>query len=68
MLGTNRQANKLFLRPNLPSLWTEYEAQMKFHDAVYTIKVKWESENTLSVNGKKYAEVHTGIKLKNGKT
>ncbi|MBB6158614.1 hypothetical protein [Bartonella doshiae] len=41
---------------------------MKFHDAVYTIKVKWESENTLSVNGKKYAEVHTGIKLKNGKT
>ncbi|EJF76141.1 hypothetical protein ME7_01130 [Bartonella birtlesii LL-WM9] len=64
ILGINRQANQLFLRPNLPSLWPEYEAKMKFHDAVYTIKVKWGSENTLSINGKKYAKVHTGIKLK----
>ncbi|WP_375609873.1 glycosyl hydrolase family 65 protein, partial [Bartonella sp. AC53GZZY] len=63
-LGINRQANQLFLRPNLPPLWPEYEAKMKFHDAVYTIQVKWGSENTLSVNGKKYAKIHAGIKLK----
>ncbi|WP_208435571.1 GH36-type glycosyl hydrolase domain-containing protein [Bartonella phoceensis] len=68
ILGINRQADRLFLHPHLPSSWPEYEAKMKFHDALYTIKVKWGSENTLSIDGKKYAKVHAGIQLqKTGK-
>lgn len=68
ILGINRQGNLLFLKPNLPSFWPEYEVKMTFHDAVYNIKVKWGSENKLSVNGKKYTKVHAGIQLqKTGK-
>ncbi|EJF83499.1 hypothetical protein MCU_01184 [Bartonella elizabethae Re6043vi] len=68
ILGIQRQGDLLFLKPHLPSTWPEYEIKMKFYEAVYTIKVKWGSENTLHVNGKKYTEVHTGIKLeKTGK-
>ncbi len=63
ILGINRQAHQLFLHPHLPSSWPEYEAKVKFHDAVYTIKVKWGSENMLSVDGKKYAEIYTAIQL-----
>ncbi|MCZ2157728.1 protein ndvB [Bartonella sp. 220] len=68
ILGINRQGNLLFLKPNLPSSWPEYEVKMKFYDAVYNIKVKWGSENKLSVDGKKYTKVHAGIQLqKTGK-
>ncbi|GAA5096929.1 glucoamylase family protein [Bartonella acomydis] len=68
ILGIDRQNDQLFLRPHLPSFWPEYEAKMKFYEAVYILKVKWGSENTLTVNGKKYAHVQAGIKLeKTGK-
>ncbi|WP_375608959.1 GH36-type glycosyl hydrolase domain-containing protein [Bartonella sp. AC53GZZY] len=63
ILGIQRQGDLLFLQPHLPSIWPKYEAKMKFCDAIYTIKVKWGSENMLYVNGKEYTEVHTGIKL-----
>ncbi|PIT71030.1 GH36-type glycosyl hydrolase domain-containing protein [Bartonella tribocorum] len=63
ILGIKRQGDLLFLQPHLPSIWPKYEAKMKFYDAVYTIKVKWGSENTLHLNGRKYTEIHTGIKL-----
>ncbi|SPU26655.1 Cellobiose phosphorylase [Candidatus Bartonella washoeensis] len=64
ILGIQRQGNQLFLRPHLPSSWPEYEAKMKFYDALYTIKVKWGSQNTLIVDGKKCAKLNAGIKLK----
>ncbi|WP_425277562.1 GH36-type glycosyl hydrolase domain-containing protein [Bartonella florencae] len=68
ILGIQRQGDMLFLKPHLPSIWPEYEAKMKFYEAVYILKVKWGSKNTLSVNGRKYAHVQTGIKLeKTGK-
>ncbi|EJF98132.1 hypothetical protein MEI_00631 [Bartonella vinsonii subsp. arupensis Pm136co] len=68
ILGIKRQDNQLFLHPNFPSFWPEYETKMKFHDAVYSIKVKWGSENKLSVDGKNYAKLHAGIQLqKTGK-
>ncbi|WP_254473576.1 GH36-type glycosyl hydrolase domain-containing protein [Bartonella sp. B1098] len=68
ILGIQRQGDLLFLKPHLPSTWPKCEVKMKFYEAVYTIKVKWGSENILHVNGKKYTEVHTGIKLqKTGK-
>ncbi|WP_019223162.1 GH36-type glycosyl hydrolase domain-containing protein [Bartonella rattaustraliani] len=68
ILGIKRQDDQLFLHPHLPSSWPKYEAKMKFHDAVYTIKVQWGSENMLSVNGKTYTEIHAGIGLqKTGK-
>ncbi|WP_336278757.1 GH36-type glycosyl hydrolase domain-containing protein [Bartonella sp. CB175] len=63
ILGIHRQDNLLFLHPNLPSSWPEYEAKMQFDSAVYKIKVKWGNQNTLSVNGQKHAEVCGGIKL-----
>ncbi len=64
ILGIQRQGDLLFLQPYLPSIWPKYEVTMKFYDAVYIIKVKWGPKNMLHVNGKEYAEVHTGIKLK----
>ncbi|WP_455476022.1 GH36-type glycosyl hydrolase domain-containing protein [Bartonella sp. B17] len=64
ILGIHRQANQIFLHPNLPSCWPEYEVKMKFYNAVYTIKVKWGSQNMLSVDGKEYVEMDTGIELK----
>lgn len=68
ILGINRQNDQLFLEPHLPSSWSEYEAKMKFHDAVYTIKVKWGAENMLRVDDKNYAHIQAGIKLeKTGK-
>lgn len=68
ILGINRQNDQLFLHPHLPSSWPKYEVKMKFHDAVYTIKVQWGSENMLSVNGKKHTKIHAGIELqKTGK-
>ncbi|MBB4075960.1 cyclic beta-1,2-glucan synthetase [Bartonella fuyuanensis] len=68
ILGIHRQGDFLFLHPHLPSFWPGYEARMKFYEAIYILKVKWGSENTLSVNGKEYAHVQTGIKLeKTGK-
>ncbi len=68
ILGIKRQGDFLFLHPHLPSFWPEYEAKMKFYEAVYILKVKWGSENILRVNGKEYAHVQTGIKLeKTGK-
>ncbi len=63
ILGINRQDDQLFLDPHLPSFWHECEVKMKFHDAVYTIKMKWGTENVLHVDGKKYAEIHTRIPL-----
>ncbi|WP_435521228.1 GH36-type glycosyl hydrolase domain-containing protein [Bartonella silvatica] len=68
ILGIHKKADQLFLRPSLPSSWPKYEVKMKFHDAAYTIKVKWGTENSLHVNGKKCAKIHAGIKLqKTGK-
>ncbi|WP_413154271.1 GH36-type glycosyl hydrolase domain-containing protein [Bartonella sp. cb54] len=64
ILGIHRQANQLFLYPHLPSFWMKYEAKIKFSDAVYTIKVKRGLKNILHVDGKEYANVHAGIKLK----
>ncbi|MGF7157075.1 GH36-type glycosyl hydrolase domain-containing protein [Bartonella heixiaziensis] len=64
ILGIQRQGNLLFLKPHLPSSWPKYETKIKFYDAIYTIKVKWGSENMLSVDGKKYAKLNAGIKLK----
>ncbi|MCZ2203439.1 GH36-type glycosyl hydrolase domain-containing protein [Bartonella sp. A05] len=64
ILGIHCQADQLFLRPHLPSDWPEYEVKMKFHNAVYTIKVKWAEDNILSINGKVYAKIDTGIQLK----
>ncbi|KEG15790.1 hypothetical protein H705_01220 [Bartonella bacilliformis Cond044] len=62
ILGIHRQANQLFLRPRLPSFWPEYEAKIKIHDALYTIKVKRTKEDTLSINGKEY-NIDTEIEL-----
>lgn len=68
ILGIHRQGDFLFLHPHLPSFWPEYEAKMKFYEAVYILKVKWGSENILRVNGKEYTHVQKGIKLeKTGK-
>ncbi|WP_406603992.1 GH36-type glycosyl hydrolase domain-containing protein [Bartonella gliris] len=64
ILGIKRQGNLLFLKPHLPSSWPEYEAKIKFYDAVYIIKVKWGFQNLLTVDDKEYAKVNTGIKLK----
>lgn len=64
ILGIKRQADRLFLHPNLPSSWPKYEAKMKFHDAVYTITVKWGSTNMLYINGREYSDIYKGIKLK----
>ncbi|WP_182480093.1 GH36-type glycosyl hydrolase domain-containing protein [Bartonella chomelii] len=63
ILGIHIQANQLFLRPHLPSCWPEYEVKMKFYEAVYIIKVKWASKDTLSVNSTEYANIDASIEL-----
>ncbi|WCR55609.1 MAG: Cyclic beta-1 2-glucan synthase [Bartonella clarridgeiae] len=64
ILGLHLQAGKLFLRPHLPSSWPEYEAKMKFHNAVYKIKVRRANKNMLNIDGKEYIKIDRGIKLK----
>lgn len=64
ILGIKRQADQLFLHPHLPSSWPKYEAKMKFHDAFYTITVKWGNTNMLYINGREYSDIYKGIKLK----
>ncbi|MDD9328850.1 MAG: hypothetical protein PV353_00160, partial [Bartonella sp.] len=63
ILGLHLQAGKLFLRPHLPSFWPAYEAKIKFHNAVYKIKIRRANKNMLSIDGKEYNKIDQGIKL-----
>ncbi|MBE6147517.1 MAG: DUF3131 domain-containing protein [Firmicutes bacterium] len=55
--GLTVKGNKLYINPNVPSSWKEFEITFKYHRTLYEIKVYCHSDNRIKFDGKEVNEI-----------
>ena len=65
ILGVTRQGDRLHLNPALPPEWDGYEAELRFGDALYRVKVVTGAKaKAVKLNGRKVAKPEEGLPIK----
>lgn len=65
ILGVTKRGDRLHLDPALPPEWDGYEADLRFGEALYRVKVvTGTKEKAVKLNGRKVAKLDEGIAIK----
>ena len=51
ILGLKKEGNTIRFNPSVPSDWTSFELEYKYHDTLYKIKVNYTNTNSIVVDG-----------------
>ncbi|EEY29118.1 glycosyltransferase [Brucella suis bv. 5 str. 513] len=65
ILGVTKRGDRLHFQPALPPEWEGYEAELRFGEALYRVKVVAGAKaGTIRLNGRKLAKPDEGVALK----